>query len=271
MNQAASPGWTAPSLGPAHAICTLFSIFTERLEVKAINTIQDRQASTVFFKDYANVKAAQTLWARLARHFRGNTTVAGYDLLNEPTGAPTSDTMYVVQDGLYRAVRTADPDHIVFIEDGYTGIQWMPYPEPSGWTNVAYSIHYYNFDAKTAEDQAKISDETVERIRTEREKRHAPYYLGEFCMEPHGSIDTLAHFVGAMQSESISYSTWTYKVMWTGGGQSQWGLYSNVKPVNPLDPYQDSEATLIEKCQQLKTANLDEYQPMTAVFKATVK
>ena len=143
----------------------------------------------------------------------------------------------------------------------------MPYPEACGWTNAVYSVHYYNFGAKTPEDQAKSSDETIASIKAQGEKRNVPFYLGEFGMEPHGTIDTLTRLVTSLQAESISYSLWTYKIMWTKGGQSQWGLYSNVKPVDPLDPYQDSEATLIQKCRQLRTENLDEYKEMTAVFK----
>ena len=85
-----------------------------------------------FFRDPANVARAEALWTQIARRYKDNPAVAGYDLLNEPTGTPNSDTLYVVTDRLYRAVRAADPMHLVFIEDGYTGVQWMPFPGPCG-------------------------------------------------------------------------------------------------------------------------------------------
>ncbi|MEO7718857.1 MAG: cellulase family glycosylhydrolase [Capsulimonas sp.] len=223
----------------------------------------------LFFKEPKNIEAAQALWTRLAKRYRKSSAVAGYDLLNEPMGAANSAALYQVQDTLYKAVRAGDPDHLVFIEDGYKGIQHMPDPTAMGWTNVVLSVHYYNFNAKTPEDQTKSSDGIIADIQAEREKRKVPYYLGEFCMEPHGTSDTLTRFVTSMQGQSISWSPWSYKVTWAKGGQSQWGLYSNAAPITPIDPFQDTEAQMIEKCRRLRTEKLDENKSITTVYKIT--
>jgi endoglucanase len=224
-----------------------------------------------FFKNPANVAQAAVLWTRIAQRYKDNPTVAGYDLLNEPTGTPGSDTLYVVMDRLYQAVRSADPSHLVFIEDGYTGAQWMPFPGPCGWKNVVYSTHYYHFDSKTVDDQQKASNGYVAAVEKERDRRQVPFYVGEFGLEPHGTTETLAGLVQAMDAGHLSWSMWTYKVTWSHGGQSLWSLYSNVKPLTPLDPYRDSEADLIQRCAQFRTENLDLYaavaqgfQPMAA-------
>jgi len=220
-----------------------------------------------FFKDPENIKKTVDIWSRLAKHFRGNSAVAGYDLINEPTGGPNSDTLYVVEDRLYRAVRAEDKDHIVIIEDGYTGLKWMPYPALCDWTNVVFSGHHYNFKAKTEDDQTKGADSMITDVIAQRDKRNVPFYVGEFGLEPNGTIDSLKHLVTAFQNNSLSWSLWTYKVTWSKGGQSQWSLYSNTKPIDPLDPFNDSEADLIKKCDQIKTANLDEYTTMAQVFR----
>ena len=209
-----------------------------------------------FFKDPANITQAEAVWTELARRYQGNPGVAGYDLLNEPTGTPNSDTLYVVQDRLYRAVRAVDADHLIFIEDGYTGIQWMPFPAPSGWTNVVYSTHYYNFNAKSADDQQKSLDDYVAAVEKEQARRDTPYYIGEYGLEPHGTGAMLTTLLQTLQAKHLSSSLWTYKVAWTGGGQSLWSLYSNVHAVTPLDPYQDTEAALIGKCAQFRTDQL---------------
>lgn len=222
----------------------------------------------LFFKDPANVAQAEAVWARVARRYRDNPAVAGYDLLNEPTGTPGSDTLYVVTDRLYRAVRSADPSRLVFIEDGYTGAQWMPFPGPCGWTNVVYSTHYYHFDAKTAADQQKALDGYLAALEKERDRRQVPFYVGEFGLEPHGTAATLATLLGTLQAQSVSWSMWTYKVTWPGGGQSLWALYSNAKPLTPLDPYRDSEADLVRECGQLRTERLDENKAVAQCFRA---
>ena len=211
-----------------------------------------------FFKDPANVTRAEAVWTQLARRYKDNPAVAGYDLINEPTGTPNSDTLYVVEDRLYRAVRAADTKHLIFIEDGYTGIQWMPFPAPAGWANVAYSSHYYDFDAKTAEDQQKALDGYLAGVEKESERRSIPFYIGEYGLEPHGTTAMLSSFLQTLQAKHIASSLWTYKVAWTGGGQSLWSLYSNAKPITPLNPFTDTEAELIQKCAQFRTDQIQE-------------
>ena len=173
---------------------------------------------TMFFKDPANVTLAEKVWTEIARRYKDNPAVAGYDTINEPTATPNSDTLYVVQDRLYRAIRSADPSHLVVIEDGYTGIQWMPFPAPSGWTNVAYSSHYYDFNAKSDADQQKAVGDYVLSVEKESARRTVPFYIGEYGLEPHGTKETLTNLLQTLDTQHISSSLWTYKVMWTGGG-----------------------------------------------------
>ena len=221
-----------------------------------------------FFKDPKNIAATEALWTRLARRYRDNPAVAGYDLVNEPTGAPGSDTLYVVTDRLYRAVRAVDTRHLIFIEDGYTGLQWMPYPAPCGWQNVVYSGHYYQFKAKSEADQQKGSSDFIASAEKLMQSHSVPFYLGEFGMEPYGTPVTVAGLLDTLGQQNISWSLWTYKVIFAdGGGNSLWGLVSNAKPVTRLDPYRDSEADLIRKCAQFRSENLQEYEALAQVFR----
>jgi len=219
-----------------------------------------------FFRDPADITQAEAVWTQIARRYQNTPGVAGYDLLNEPTGTPNSDTLYVVQDRLYRAVRAGDPKHLIFIEDGYTGIQWMPFPAPAGWTNVVYSSHYYDFGAKTADDQQKAVDSYVAGVEKEQARRSVPFYIGEYGLEPHGTSAILAGLVQSLAAKHLSSSMWTYKVAWTGGGQSLWSLYSNAKPITPLDPFQDTEAALIQKCGQFRTDQIQVNPNVASAF-----
>ena len=219
-----------------------------------------------FFRDPADIAQAEAIWTQIARRYQNNSAVAGYDMLNEPTGAPNSDTLYVVESRLYHAIRSGDPKHLIFIEDGYTGIQWMPFPIPAGWQNVAYSTHYYNFKAKTADDQQKSLDSYVADVEREQERRQIPYYVGEYGLEPHGTPEQLTKLIQTLQDKHISSSVWTYKVAWANGGQSFWGLYSNAHPITPLDPFQDTEADLLRKCAEVRTDQTEVNSTMAQAF-----
>jgi aryl-phospho-beta-D-glucosidase BglC (GH1 family) len=94
------------------------------------------------------------LWKEIARRFRGNAAVAGYNLLNEPvTGAPDGRfpfpyrTDWEALNSLYRravqAVREADPDHIIFLEGDYFS-QLFSRLDPPADSNLVYSSHNYN-------------------------------------------------------------------------------------------------------------------------------
>jgi endoglucanase len=225
----------------------------------------------MFFKTPADIKATEALWTRIARRYRDNPVVAGYDLINEPTGTPNSDTLYVVEDRLYRAVRAGDPDHLIFIEDGYTGIPWMPYPVPAGWTNVVYSWHSYQFNAKVPEDHISILQGDEAQIATVQQTRDVPFYIGEFGLEPNGNPQTLQAVIDGFDHLGLSWSMWTYKAIFPQGGQNLWALYENAQPLIPLNPYQDSLAQWIQKCAQLQTKNLTENAGIAAAFRQSAQ
>ena len=60
------------------------------------------------------------IWSKVAAHFRDNPAVLGYDLINEPIGAPTQAALWQAYDSLYHTVRAVDPAHIILME----GVAW---------------------------------------------------------------------------------------------------------------------------------------------------
>ncbi len=221
-----------------------------------------------FFKDPANVALAAADWRRIALRYRDNPAVAGYDLINEPTGMPNSDTMYVVQDRLYSAIRAVDSRHMVIVEDGYSGAQWMPFPGPAGWRNVVYSTHYYDFPAKTPADQQAAFDAYVAALLKERDRRGIPYYVGEFGFEPAGTPEVFGNAIREMSADGLSWTTWTYKVMWQPGGHSLWAVYCNAQPTRLLDFYTDSMPQLLHEFAGLRTENLATDSGIAQQFRA---
>lgn len=58
------------------------------------------------------------LWEALAKRYKGNTWVAGYNPLNEPAD-PEQTRLQAWYERAEKAIRKADPDHILFL-DGNT-------------------------------------------------------------------------------------------------------------------------------------------------------
>lgn len=218
------------------------------------------------FHDPEMVEQTVHLWVRIAQRYRDRPEVAGYDLLNEPMGALNSSTLYLVQDRLYREIRKVDARHIVLVEDGYKGLDQMPFPGVIGWSNVAYSLHSYNFGAKQASDHIGQTEGLISSTRARIKELKVPMYLGEFNIEPNGSLDVLRKVASDLDAEGWSWSLWTYKVAGPPGGKSLWGLYYSEYPLTVIDPFADSLADILNKCKSFRSDKMTLYTEMQAAL-----
>jgi endoglucanase len=208
---------------------------------KADTTGRERSAADLWTGD-DNLARTTEIWKRVAEHYRGNPAVAGYDLLNEPIGAPDRDTLWSTYDRLYKVVRAADPDHIVFIEGCWAGkvagkdVGWcwdvLPDPARFGWSNVVYEMHAYGF-ANAGDDATQLReiDKQVEDARKHR-AWGVPCYIGEFNCFDHEQAWRYA--LEQYKANGFSLSTWSYKAM-HGTGEDSWGMYDPRSPV-PKSP-----------------------------------
>lgn len=209
-----------------------------------------------FFFDLAMVEATEKLWVQIATRYKDRPEVAGYNLLNEPMGAPNNSTLYMVQDRLYRAIRAVDARHLIIIEDGYKGYDQMPYPAVCGWKNVALSIHSYDFNAKTPADHERQLGGMISSVRKAQIARNAPFYLGEFNIEPHATPEGLTSFVRGVRRQGWSWALWTYKVAGPPGGRSFWGWFYSENGLVPVNPFADTPAETIRKFAAFRTENM---------------
>jgi len=87
------------------------------------------------------------VWDKIARRYRGNKTVWGYDLVNEPVeGVVSAELMdwHALAAKTAKAVRAIDPDHAIVIEPAPWGspasLDWF---DPLDVPGVVYSVHMY--------------------------------------------------------------------------------------------------------------------------------
>lgn len=82
------------------------------------------------------------LWEELARRYRGNPAVAGYNIMNEPAD-PDGDKIKPFYDRAVAAVRAIDPDHILFLDGNRYSTDFSAF-DPSGlYPNTVYTAHDY--------------------------------------------------------------------------------------------------------------------------------
>ncbi|HEY3413548.1 MAG TPA: cellulase family glycosylhydrolase [Armatimonadota bacterium] len=222
-----------------------------------------------FFYEPKYVEQAENIWTKIAREFGRNPGVAAFDLINEPTGAPNPATLHLVYNRLYQAVRKAAPDTIVIVDDGYKGFDTTPHANVAGWANMVYSLHFYNFDAKSSDEQIKSLAGRLPKTLELRGYRNAPVYIGEFNIEPHSSPETMSEYLQTLNGNGFSWAVWTYKTVARGGPMGYWGLYSKPDAANAINPFTDTVAEMKAKIEQVRTENLSPVQELLAVYQAS--
>lgn len=205
--------------------------------------------------DVQNIAEMERKWTTLATAFRNDPTVAIYDIMNEPMGAPNPAMLHLVYDRVIRAIRKVDPNKVVLVDDGYKGFDTTPHPNVPGWTNVAFSLHFYNFDAKAPEDHyaTRVKDDV--KIKELQGYRNAPIYVGEFQLEPQYSAKGMKDFTGELTKQGWSWAVWAWKACGAEATVGQWGLYRPGGAYEVADPFHDSESELIRKIKKFRTEN----------------
>jgi endoglucanase len=203
-------------------------------------------ATPSFFRD-ANAQAiAVKFWAEFAKHYVGNSFVAGYDLLNEPNAA-TGEPLWSFYDRAIAAVRAADPDHIVFLE---TPWQWNGLPNPTTrmWTNVVYSNHNYQWtDNANINTMRGFVDGIMNDATSHFPTYRVPLLIGEFTL--FSLMESWTYGLNRFAEQAgINWTMWSYKVRTSN---STWGLYNlrdgENADTNVPNVAADSQATITAK------------------------
>lgn len=236
-------------------------------QTKGESTGRIRQKAELWNNE-GHLARTTAIWQRIATRYRGNPAVAAYDLLNEPSDAPSLGTLWSTYDRLYRAVREIDPDHVISVEGcintrvGEKSIGWgwdaLPHPDLFGWKNMLYQLHHYEWDWNNLDKQKKGIDFHLDEWNKHR-SLGVPVYMGEF--NPMAQEQAWAHALGIFTESGFSWTFWTYKAT-HGTGSDSWGLYNPItKPVAPNLATDDLE-TIRRKWQGNRTSGQYALNPM---------
>ena len=167
--------------------------------------IDDSNGYPWLFKDEGAQRQAIELWTRIARHYRDNKTVMGYDLLNEPLPHyPQLRPLDPLLEPLYKrmtaAIRTVDTHHAIILGgakwDGDFSVFGPPF-DP----NLIYQLHTY----WTPPVQA-----TVQKYVDFRDRLNVPIWLGE---SGENNDEWVAQFARVLEKNDIGWAFWPYKKM----------------------------------------------------------
>jgi len=186
-----------------------------------------------FWTEPACQQKAARLWQAIATYFEGEPHVAGYDLLNEPFGAPDAAHYREAHQRMYDAIRAVDTAHIVMIEDGFLGPTKLSGPAQLGWQNAMMEFHDYPAGG-SADVHVAAMEQEITSLAAIWERFDCPLFYGEFS--PYGPMDfgavddpadrwqvtAMDGVLSMMNRRGVHWAPWTWKFF---AAPSVWGVY----------------------------------------------
>ena len=203
----------------------------------------------------------QLMWTAIAAHYAGNPWIAGYDLLNEPSGAPSNQAVITQLSNLYTAVRAVDPSHIIFMEGTWGNWNWdmLPNPTSAGWTNVVYEMHEYQWSNETISGVEAGADNQVIDYNNHL-SYNVPAYIGEFNAFGTGT-PAWQYVINDFSNAGMNWSAWSYKAT-HGTGMDSWGLYDPTGKATVPNIVTTSSSTIASDWAGWTTSNAFAINPM---------
>ena len=163
------------------------------------------------------------LWKYIASHCVQYEYLLGYDLLNEPYLIDAPDILTDFYKDVTEAIRSVDPNHIIFLEGDHFAMQFDCIHEITD-ANTALTFHYYptvwepelfstSYDKETRCAKFK---EILDRIASIRTTFHRPVLCGEagYDIDPKNlshTIELLEETLTLFNDADISWTLWCYK------------------------------------------------------------
>ncbi|WP_027084486.1 cellulase family glycosylhydrolase [Cohnella panacarvi] len=155
------------------------------------------------FTDERNRRLTIELWRKLAKRYKDEWIVAGYDLLNEPLPdwfAKYNPLVMPLYRDIIQAIREEDSRHMIILEGAHWATDWTIFDDRPD-DNLMLQFHKYWNNPDT---------ESIRKFLDKRDEWNVPIYMGE------GGENNKDWYAGAFrlyEDHDISWNFWTWKKM----------------------------------------------------------
>ena len=191
------------------------------------------------------------LWKEIANRYKNSSTVAAYDIINEPYGVKTPDDEKIlveVADLVYKTIRPVDTNHIVFFPATLKGFSFYGTAAEHQWENVGYTAHHYPGlfgDDPTVEAHGRFISRVIPAQDALLRKAQVPFLVGEFnvVLRNLGGPALMRAYYDIYGRKGWAATMWSYKLVTTRGGEHEdsWSMVKNLDPAPPFFPRTSSK------------------------------
>lgn len=169
------------------------------------DNIDDSWGYPFLYESEENIQQTIHIWKKIAAHYENETTVMGYDILNEPIPhfydiAKFNPLLEPLYKRITEGIRERDKNHIVFLG----GAQWDSNFDvfgPPFDSKLVYTFHKY-WTAPTKD--------VIQPYLDFSNKYNVPLYMGE---SGENSDEWIMQFRKMLDSNKVGWHFWPYKKM----------------------------------------------------------
>lgn len=167
------------------------------------DNIDDGDGYPFLFDSEEDRQLTADIWKRIADHYKNETIILGYDLLNEPIAhyfdkAHFNPLLEPLYKKITAAIRTVDKNHIIILGGAQWDSNFQPFGKPFDG-KLIYQFHKY----WTAPTKGVIQE-----YLDFRDKYNVPVYCGETGENSDQWIDS---FRTTLEANSVGWHYWPYK------------------------------------------------------------
>ena len=167
------------------------------------DNIDDSFGYPFLFESSESQELTVKIWQKIATQFQNESTVLGYDLLNEPIATHFDANYFNPKlEPLYRkivsGIRTVDKNHIIFLGgaqwDGNFKVFGPPFDD-----KLAYTFHKYWFT---------VNQEAIQEYLAFRDKYNVPVWMGE---SGENTDEWISSYRTLLEKHDLGWCFWPYK------------------------------------------------------------
>jgi endoglucanase len=167
------------------------------------DNIDDSFGYPFLFESTESQELTAGLWRKIAARYRDQTTVIGYDLLNEPIphyfdGALLNPKLEPLYRKIVSAIREVDRNHIIFLGGAQWDTNFKVFGRPFD-RKVVYTFHKYWMPVK---------QEAIQEYLEFRDRHNVPVWMGE---SGENTDEWINEFRGLLEAHNIGWCFWPYK------------------------------------------------------------
>lgn len=208
------------------------------------DNIDDGSGYPFLFKSKPDQQKCIAIWKAIANHYKNETTVIGYDLLNEPIATYfDAKELNPYLEPLYKkitaAIRTVDKNHLVILGGAQWDSNFKAFGAPFD-SKLIYQFHKY---------WTPPTKEVIQDYLDFRDKYNVPIYCGETGENKDGWVDT---FKNVLEQNHVGWHYWPYKKMENLSGFVTFSIPANYDMVIA---FAESSRTSFEEIRKATPAN----------------